>query len=223
MSATPIRNVVPAALTTFSSIAMLPRSQWPRTSTRSAPLRALGHPGTLDAGDVVQVDAAQRLCLEILMRTDGRRLQHGILRLEGPADERRKAPPPNLPSSSARGTRRQAASESAGHVRTPNLQATAGSRASERSCWDRTTSKCPIRSARGFDVTEHHRDGTGQSQRMCLVHHPHPIGRCWLKGEMRSRTRSTDLAPPRAGSPDPPRQTPATGVPPAPGKPPESG
>ena len=49
---------------------------------------ALRHPRTLNVGEIVQINPAQRLRPQIFVRANRRRLQVGVLRLERPADER---------------------------------------------------------------------------------------------------------------------------------------
>ena len=56
-----------------------------------ADLLALCHPGTLDVSDIVEVNARQRLRAQIFVRPYGRGAQFRVLRLKGPADERREA------------------------------------------------------------------------------------------------------------------------------------
>ena len=75
---------------------------------------ALRHPRTLDVGEIIEIDAPERLCPQIFMRADGRRLELCVLGLERPADERGetldlscwRAPVPDVrcgPRSSRRG------------------------------------------------------------------------------------------------------------------------
>ena len=56
-----------------------------------ADFQALRDPRALDVREVVEVDAAQRLRAQVFVRAHGGRLELGVLRLEGPADEGRKA------------------------------------------------------------------------------------------------------------------------------------
>src|SRR5690606_37921463 len=52
-----------------------------------ADLLSLRHPRALDARDVVQVDAGERLHAKVFMGPGRRRLQDRVVWLEGPADE----------------------------------------------------------------------------------------------------------------------------------------
>ena len=50
-------------------------------------LQTLRDPRALDVFKIVEVDAAQRLCAQILVGADRRRFQLGVLGLKRPADE----------------------------------------------------------------------------------------------------------------------------------------
>ena len=86
------RNVVPALLTTFSSIMTEPKSFAPYFKRDLADVRPLRHPRALDVVDVIQKNSGQRLRAQIF-RHAGRVLhfQDGVLRLKRPANERGEA------------------------------------------------------------------------------------------------------------------------------------
>ena len=53
-----------------------------------ADFQSLRHPRALDVGEIIQIDSAERLRSQILVRADGGRFQFRVLGLKRPADER---------------------------------------------------------------------------------------------------------------------------------------